>query len=278
MSNSLRDHLWFGNPQPSTPPLQAGCASDLALSPEVRPQSSISTLLSMRADAARWEAGRIVDRWDRRNRGARMGVQLFGEWKKLSLQKKIRIGTFYQWSDNVELRKREYVESSSDEDFNLLFVETTYSTNLYGGCTNYSTYPYEGWMNDVSLWGMNKRLIPMGDERCIPMGDEWTTYPYGGWKMYLYGGWMNDLSLWGMNDVSLWGMNERHVFCWRWRHFNKESKTTERSEWVVLLEIDKLWDWKWRCRQLVGASVALHSNWGWFPRQLEQMCLRTHDS
>ena len=25
------------NPQPSTPPLQAGCASDLALSPEVRP-------------------------------------------------------------------------------------------------------------------------------------------------------------------------------------------------------------------------------------------------
>ena len=27
----------LGNPQPSTPPLQAGCASDLALSPKVRP-------------------------------------------------------------------------------------------------------------------------------------------------------------------------------------------------------------------------------------------------
>ena len=37
MSNSLRDHLRLGNPQPSTPSLQAGCASDLALSPEVRP-------------------------------------------------------------------------------------------------------------------------------------------------------------------------------------------------------------------------------------------------
>ena len=29
----------FGNPQPSTPPLQASCASDLALSPEVRPSA-----------------------------------------------------------------------------------------------------------------------------------------------------------------------------------------------------------------------------------------------
>ena len=40
--------LCFGkNPQPSTPPLQAGCTSDLALSPEVRPPAELVPIMGV---------------------------------------------------------------------------------------------------------------------------------------------------------------------------------------------------------------------------------------